>query len=184
MAQTSTRRKSQARRKPSGRANGSGRSAGSRQTSRSTVSRNRTTSRSRSRRPSSNGTARTPKEIATKGKDAVVEGAQNSGKTIANVADKIKGPALAGGAALAGLAGGMAVQSRRDSRRRITRFRLRDGAGEVGKNLADAGQKAGRFSENLGAFAAEMRRTREAIDSRSQHRSPIEVVLQALTARR
>jgi hypothetical protein len=99
------------------------------------------------------------------------------------VASKVKGPALAGGAALAGLAGGMAVQAKRDSKRKIMGVRFRNG-GDVGRNLADAGQKVGRASENLGQFAAEMRKTREAIDSRSKHRSPIEVLLQALTARR
>jgi hypothetical protein len=96
----------------------------------------------------------------------------------------VKGPALAGGAALAGLAGGMAVQSKRDSGRKILGMRLGNSVGKAGKNLADAGQSVGRFSENLGEFATEMRKTREAIDNRAKHRSPIEVVLQALTARR
>ena len=97
----------------------------------------------------------------------------------------MKGPALAaGGAALAGLAGGMAVQSKRDSGRKILGMRLGNNVGKAGKDLADAGQSVGRFSENLGEFAAEMRKTREAIDNGAKHRSPVEVVLQALTARR
>lgn len=97
----------------------------------------------------------------------------------------MKGPALAaGGAALAGLAGGMAVQSKRDSGRKILGMRLGNSVGKAGKDLADAGQSVGRFTENLGEFAAEMRKTREAIDNRAKHRSPVEVVLQALTARR
>jgi hypothetical protein len=104
--------------------------------------------------------------------------------SIASNASKLKGPALAGGAALAGLAGGMAVQSKRDSRRKILGIGFRDGGGDAGRNLIDAGQKVGRFTENLAEFAVEMRRTREAIDARGKHRSPIEVVLQALTARR
>ena len=95
----------------------------------------------------------------------------------------MKGPALAGGAALAGLAGGMAVQSKRDSRRGVLGMRSGQGMGNAGKNLLNAGQKVGRFTENLGEFAAEMRKTREAVENRSKHRSPIEVVLQALTAR-
>ena len=96
----------------------------------------------------------------------------------------MKGPALAGGAALAGIAGGMAVQSKRDSRRKVLGMPLGNGVGKTGKNLAEAGQSVGRFTENLGEFAAEMRKAREAIDDRAKHRSPIEVVLQALTARR
>jgi hypothetical protein len=182
MAQTSTSRNSQARRRTTGRANGSGRSTNSRSRSRSGAR-----ARSRTRRSSSAGQANSPKQIAAKGKDAVAQGAQSGGKVISSVADKaskLKGPALAGGAALAGLAGGMAVQAKRDSRRKILGVRFRNGPGDAGKNLVDAGQKVGRFSENLGEFAAEMRRTREAIDTRGKHRSPIEVVLQALTARR
>jgi hypothetical protein len=182
MAQTSTSRNSQARRRTTGRANGSSRSTNSRSGSRKSAG-----SRSRTRRSTGTGQSSSPKQLAAKGKDAVAEGAQSGGKVISNVADKaskLKGPALAGGAALAGLAGGMAVQAKRDSRRKILGVRFRDGAGDAGKNLADAGQKVGRFTENLGEFAAEMRRTREAVDSQGKHRSPIEVVLQALTARR
>jgi hypothetical protein len=78
----------------------------------------------------------------------------------------------------------MAVQSKRDSGRKVLGIAVGKGVAKAGRNLADAGQSVGRFTENLGAFAAEMRKTREAIDDRSKHRSPIEVVLQALTARR
>ncbi len=208
MAQTSTKRNSQARRKTTGRSNGSGRSAASTRGS-SSSTRNRqqrngrssaksrssgaarsssqTTNRSRRQPRRSGGTAGTDsvKQIASKGKDAVAEGVQSGGKTISTVAGKVKGPALAaGGAALAGLAGGMAVQSKRDSGRKILGMRLGNSVGKAGKDLADAGQSVGRFTENLGEFATEMRKTREAIDSRAKHRSPIEVLLQALTARR
>lgn len=207
MAQTSTRRNSQARRKTTGRSNGSGRSAASTRGSSSTRNRqqrngrssaksrssgaarssSQTTNRSRRQPRRSGGTAGpdSVKQFASKGKDAVAEGVQSGGKTISTVAGKVKGPALAaGGAALAGLAGGMAVQSKRDSGRKILGMRLGNSVGKAGKDLADAGQSVGRFSENLGEFAAEMRKTREAIDNRAKHRSPVEVVLQALTARR
>jgi hypothetical protein len=96
----------------------------------------------------------------------------------------VKGPALAAGAALAGVAGGMAVQSKRDSGRKVLGMRRGNGVGKTGKNLADAGRSVGRVTENLGEFAAEMRKTREAIESGSKHSSPIEMVLRALTARR
>ena len=207
MAQTSTRRNSQARRKRTGRSNGSGRSAASTRGSSSTRNRqqrngsssaksrssgpawsnSQTTNRSRTQPRRSGGTAGpdSVKQFASKGKDAVAEGVQSGGKTISTVAGKVKGPALAaGGAALAGLAGGMAVRSKRDSGRKILGMRLGNSVGKAGKDLADAGQSVGRFSENLGEFAAEMRKTREAIDNRAKHRSPVEVVLQALTARR
>ncbi len=146
----------------------------------------RTNARSRRqpRRSAATAPADSVKQFASKGKNAVAEGAQSGGKAISTVAGKVKGPALAAGAALAGVAGGMAVQSKRDSGRKVLGMRLGNGVGKTGKNLADAGQSVGRFTENLGEFAAEMRKTREAIDNRAKHRSPIEVVLQALTARR
>ena len=206
MAQTSTRRNSQARRRTTGRSNGSGRSAAS--TRGSSSKRNRqqrngssgaksrrsgaarsssqTTTRSRRQPRRSGGTAGkdSVKQFASKGKDAVAEGVQGGGKAILTVAGKVKGPALAGGAALAGLAGGMAVQSKRDSGRKILGMRVGQGRGEAGKNLADTSKNIGKFSENVGQFAAEMRRTREAIESGSKHSSPIEVLLRSLTARR
>ncbi len=61
---------------------------------------------------------------------------------------------------------------------------MRMGGGKARKNLLDASKNVGRFGDNLGQFAAEMQRTREAIDSGSKDRSPVEVVLRALTARR
>jgi hypothetical protein len=78
----------------------------------------------------------------------------------------------------------MAVQSKRDSRHKALGMRLGSGVGKAGKDLASTGERVGRFTENLGEFAAEMRKTREAIDNRAKHRSPIEVLLQGLTARR
>lgn len=207
MAQTSTRSNSQARRKTTGRSNGSGRSAASTRGSSSTRNRqqrnggssgksrssgaarssSQTTARSRRQPRRSGGSAGTDsvKQFASKGKDAVAEGVQSGGKTISTVAGKVKGPALAaGGAALAGLAGGMAVQSKRDSGRKVLGMRLGSSVGKAGKNLANAGNSVGRFSENLGEFATEMRKTREAIENGTKHRSPIEVLLQALTAQR
>ncbi|HZA59450.1 MAG TPA: hypothetical protein VE523_09730 [Solirubrobacterales bacterium] len=56
------------------------------------------------------------------------------------------------------------------------------GLAKAGKGLAEAGKGIGRFSENAGQLAAELRQTREALDTK--HQSPIEVVLRALTARR
>jgi hypothetical protein len=91
---------------------------------------------------------------------------------------------VAGGAALAGLAGGVALGAQRNSGRKILGMRVGQGRGEAGKNLADTSKNIGKFSENVGQFAAEMRKTREAIESGSKHSSPIEVVLRALTARR
>ena len=122
------------------------------------------------------------KDVAEKGKDAVAEGASSSGKAVSSVAGKAKWPAVAGGAALAGLAGGVALAGKRNGGTKLLGHPV--GGGKATKQLADAGKGMGKFSENLGQLAAEMRQTREAIDQGSKHASPIEVVLRALTARR
>lgn len=134
--------------------------------------------------PSSGGPADAVKQIASKGKEAVAEGTHGSGKVISSAADKVKWPAVAGGAALAGLAGGLALGAKRNSGGKVLGMRLGNGRGKAGKNLAEAGKNVGRFSENVGQFAAEVRKTREAIENGSKHSSPIEVVLRALTTRR
>lgn len=207
MAQTRTRSSAQARRGTTGRSNGSSRSASSSRGSSSTrrrqarngssaaksrrsdstrSGRSRTSAGSRRQSRSSGATAPADsiKQIASKGKDTVAEGAQSGVKAISTAADKLKGPAIAGGAALAGLAGGFALGAKRNSGRKPLGMDLGNGVGKAGKNLAEASKSVGRFTENLGEFAGEMRKMREAIDDRSKHRSPIEVVLQALTARR
>ena len=51
------------------------------------------------------------------------------------------------------------------------------------QDVASVAKDIGAFGEQMGRFATEMRETREAADS-SRRRSPVEVVLQGLTARR
>ncbi len=91
---------------------------------------------------------------------------------------------MAGGAALAGLAGGVALGAKRYAGRTVLGMRVGNGSGNAGKSLAEASKNVAKFSENIGEFAAEVRKTREAIETGSKHSSPIEVVLRALTARR
>jgi hypothetical protein len=139
-------------------------------------------SRKRSSANSSSG-APAVKQIASKGKDAVAEGTHSGAEAISSAAEKVKWPAVAGGAALAGLAGGVALGAKR-SGRKVLGMRVGNGGGNAGKSLAEASKNVAKFSENIGEFAAEVRKTREAIETGSKHSSPIEVVLRALTARR
>jgi hypothetical protein len=146
MAQTTARKKA---------------SGGTRKRTSSTRS---SSSRSRpAQRPSRNG--------------STAAGGSRNGSTASrgsSTASKVKAPALAGGAALLGLAGGVALGA----------TRRKSGAQVFGKSLAEAGRNVGQFGENLGQFAVQMERTREMIDNGTKRRSPIEVVLQALTQRR
>jgi hypothetical protein len=138
------------------------------------------------KRSSANSSSGAPgvKQIASKGKDAVTEGTQSGAEAISSAGEKVKWPAVAGGAALAGLAGGVALGAKRYSGRKVLGMRVGNGSGKAGKSLAEASKNVARFSENIGEFAAEVRKTREAIETGSKHSSPIEVVLRALTARR
>lgn len=101
------------------------------------------------------------------------------------VADKVKMPLVAGGAALAGAAGGLALASTKQAKKsrfgsalvRKPRLKLDS------KDVAKAAKEVGNFGAQVGELATELQRARESADGK-KHRSPIEVVLQGLTARR
>jgi hypothetical protein len=105
--------------------------------------------------------------------------AQRVQQTVRPIASKAKGPALATGAAAAGLAGGMLIASRRSRPKLFGAVPLPRPGGtmeSVGKGLLKA-------SENVGQLTEEVRRVREGIEADSKRRSPIEVVLHGLTRR-
>ncbi len=97
-------------------------------------------------------------------------------KSVAEAANKTKVPLVAGGAAIVGAAGGFALAASRHGRRRAIQVRPRD--------LAKAAKEVGNFGAQMGELAIELQRARESAAANGQHRSPIEVVLQGLTARR
>jgi hypothetical protein len=96
---------------------------------------------------------------------------------------KAKVPLLAGGAALAGAAGGIALGARQARRGRgIGKAIPRRPQMKVrSKDLASAAKDVGAFGAQLGNLANELQRARES--GNGKHRSPIEVVLQGLTSR-
>jgi hypothetical protein len=110
--------------------------------------------------------------------ETVEETAKDAGGKVAEVAGRAKVPLLAGGAALAGAAGGIALGTRQAHRK--------SGLGGIGgKDLAKAARKAGDVGAQVGEIALEVRRARESTNGNGKvHRSPIEVVLQGLTQRR
>ena len=57
---------------------------------------------------------------------------------------------MAGGAALAGLAGGVALGAKRYSGRKVLGMRVGNGSGKAGKSLAEASKNVARLSENIG----------------------------------
>jgi hypothetical protein len=110
--------------------------------------------------------------------ETVEEAAKDAGGKVASVATKAKVPLLAGGAALAGAAGGLALGARQAHHK--------SGLGKVSsKDLTKAAKKVGEVGAQVGEVALEVRRARESTNGNGKaHRSPIEVVLQGLTSRR
>jgi len=108
--------------------------------------------------------------------EAVEETVKDAGGAVGRAASKAKVPLMAGGAALAGAAGGIALGAHQAHRK--------NGLGGVrSRDLAKAARKAGDVGAQIGEVALEVRRARESANGGKAHRSPIEVVLQGLTSR-
>jgi len=175
-----TKAKAKARQKPKPRSRGS-----TAKSSKSSAAKPRKTG-TRTPRPQSRSKASTngSGRIDT-ARHAVEETAKDAGQAVGGAVSKAKVPLMAGGAALAGAAGGLVLgarQARRNgpaaralSRRPQVKVRSRD--------LAKAAKEVGSFGAQMGRLATELQQTREAAGN-GKHRSPVEVVLEGLTARR
>lgn len=110
--------------------------------------------------------------------------AKGAGKTVGKAASKAKVPLVAGGAAIAGAAGGMALAtSKRGRKNGLTKAMSHRPKVKIdSKDVAKAAKEVGNFSAQVGQLADELQRARKSGDGK--HRSPVEVVLQGLTARR
>jgi hypothetical protein len=124
--------------------------------------------------------------------ETVSSGAKSAGGALGSVAQKAKGPALAGGAALAGLAGGLVIAGRSGPRRvlgvpvpgtRAPLVKVKVPRRTRGKDLLKAAGQVGSAGRQVGELANEVRLAREQIASGNRRRSPVEVVLEGLTAR-
>jgi hypothetical protein len=111
--------------------------------------------------------------------------AGQAGSKAGEVAGKAKIPLLAGGAALAGAAGGIALASRQGNRHNgIVRAMRKPRIKLDSDDVARAARGVGRFSAQVGELATGVQRATESTNGNGHHRrSPIEVVLQGLTAR-
>ena len=96
-----------------------------------------------------------------------------------STAKKLRTPAIAAGAGLAGLAGGIALT--RGRQRKVLGVPL-PGRGTT-KSLAGAAKNIGALAEQAGHVAEQARVAGEALGGNEARRSPIEVVLQGLTRR-
>ena len=172
MAQTKTRasaRRSRDSRRSQARSRGS-----------SSKSKSRASSKPRAQsKPSTNGMAR-----VDSARHAVEEKAKDAGHVVAGTASKVKVPLLAGGAALAGAAGGLALGAHQANRKKGRGMAARRPHLKMNShNLARAAKEVGAFGAEMGHLASELQRTREQANG-ARRRSPVEVVLEGLTARR
>jgi hypothetical protein len=110
----------------------------------------------------------------------------DAGRSVGRAASKAKTPLLAGSAALAGVAGGIALGTRQARHGKALARRPKVRIGPKVKidshDLAKAAKEVGQFGVDVGQLASELRKNRE-IANGARRRSPIEVVLQGLTTR-
>jgi hypothetical protein len=105
--------------------------------------------------------------------------AKDAGQAVGRAASKAKVPLVASGAALAGAAGGVALGARMGRRRGVG---PRPQVKVKSRDIAKAAQKVGAFGAQMGHLASELQHARET--NGGKNRSPVEVVLDGLTARR
>lgn len=133
------------------------------------------------------GTAKNGVTPAKRARKAVESTAKQAGSVVSDAghgvgkaARKARTPLIAGGAAVAGAAGGLALGTRATRRSKV----LRRPKGKIrSRDLARAARDVGQFGMDVGQLAGELRKNREAANG-AEHRSPVEVVLDGLTHRR
>jgi hypothetical protein len=174
MAQTKTKasaNRSQGSKKPQARSRGS-------------TSKNKTnkTNKAKSSKTNSSSRASKPAPVQAAGNAASAVG--NATGKATHAVGKAKVPLLAGGAAIAGAAGGLALGARQARRGKgLSKAIARRPQVKVSsKDLANAAKDVGSFGAQLGHLANELQQARES--GNGKHRSPVEVVLEGLTARR
>jgi hypothetical protein len=123
----------------------------------------------------------------------VVATAKEAGSTVAGAARTAKGPALAAGAAAAGLVGGVALGSRLHSGRRgLFRPRPRVLGVPIGRKsglrwtvetLGKAAKELGSATRQVSSTTDDIHQVREELE-KANRQSPVEVLLDGLTHRR
>jgi hypothetical protein len=152
-------------------------------------------SSSKSKSPSSNGSrssgGSSPVEAVRNAVGGVGDKAKSAGQGVGKVASKAKVPLVAGGAAVAGAAGGMALaaaskQGRKKGMKSLKAAMPRKPKVKIkSKDLAKAAKEVGKVSAQVSEIANGIQRAQDSSSNGDgKHRSPVEVVLQGLTARR
>src|SRR3954452_8765500 len=141
---------------------------------------------------SSNGSSggSTPVEAVRNAVGGVGGKAKGAGQSVGKVASKAKVPLVAGGAAIAGAGGAMALAAASKGGRKKGMKSLKAAMPKKPKvkiksgDLVKAAKEVGKVSAQVGEIANGIERAQESSNGNGKHRSPVEVVLQGLTARR
>jgi hypothetical protein len=120
------------------------------------------------------------------GAKAVRDAVGSAGKEAGHAVSKARIPLLAGGAAVVGTVGGIALGASRSGDKVLgvklpkpKRVKLRS------KDLSKVAKEVGRFGENVGELTTELKHAREGLaNGEGKQSSPIEVLLSGLTSRR
>ena len=134
-------------------------------------------------RSNGNGTA----ESVTAGIQSAREAVGDAGKKAGSAASKAKVPLIAGGAALVGAAGGIALNAARSNSSKVLGVKVAKPKVKIkSKDLARAADRVAGAGEQIGRLSTgirELQGTSEGDRGNGRHRSPIEVVIQGLTRR-
>ena len=123
---------------------------------------------------------------------SVGETVKDATGTAAKATRRARGPLIAAGAATAGLAGGLALGSKRRGRRRMFEPRRRvlgvpvgpkSGLVRTAELLRDGAKQRNSATGQVAGTGEELRKVREQLEQVNR-RSPLEVVLDGLTHRR
>ena len=120
-------------------------------------------------------------------RDAIGDAGEKAGHATSQVASKGKIPLIAGGAALAGAAGGMALNAARSGGGKVLGMNVpkRKRVKISSKDLVKTANNLASFGEQVGAISAGLRNAQElSSNDNGVHNSPLEVLLQGLTRRR
>jgi hypothetical protein len=112
---------------------------------------------------------------------------KEAGQAVSKAASNAKTPLLASGAAFAGAAGGLALGAmrfRRSRSHKVLGLKMPQGKRVKirSRDVAKAAKEVGTLSQHVSELATELRHVRENSNG-GRHRSPVEVVLDGLTAR-
>ena len=187
MAQTKTKPKPRSRKESAPKsAKSSSKPKASKAKPKSTRSKARSSSNGASSKSRSNGSSSKGSNVdAVRSAVGDIGGkAKSAGKTVGKAASKAKVPLVAGGAAIAGAAGGMALSASKKGRKHglAKAISRRPKIKVDSKDVAKAAKGVGHFSAQVSEVAGGLESA--ASGRNGKHRSPIEVVLQGLTARR